>query len=121
MKLINNFFEVTSASKTETGLECKVRFNADHSIYKVHFPGKPVTPGVCLVQMAAEILEQQYGKQLLFTSSGSIKFKQTLTPEKQPSFVYSRIVTTDDTMSVNVSVADEETQYANMSLRYNII
>ena len=60
MKLINDFFEVIALTPSEGELRCKVKFNPEHFIYKAHFPGNPVTPGVCLVQMAAEILGEQY-------------------------------------------------------------
>ena len=56
MKLINDFFEIVSKESGEGTLKCKVRLHPEHFIYQAHFPGNPVTPGVCLVQMAAEIL-----------------------------------------------------------------
>ena len=31
-----------------------VILNPDHLIYKAHFPGQPVTPGVCILQMIQE-------------------------------------------------------------------
>ena len=65
MKLINDFFEVIALTPSEGELRCKVKFNPEHFIYKAHFPGNPVTPGVCLVQMAAEILGEQYHKQFM--------------------------------------------------------
>ena len=27
-------------------------------IYQAHFPGEPITPGVCIVQMAKELIEE---------------------------------------------------------------
>ena len=47
MRLINDLFEVVSTKQGEDNYQCQVKFNPEHRIYKAHFPGNPVTPGVC--------------------------------------------------------------------------
>ena len=51
MKLIGDFFHIVSTKHSEAELVWQVQLNADHYIYRAHFPGNPITPGVCLVQM----------------------------------------------------------------------
>ena len=118
MKLINNFFYIVATESNGTEYRCKVKLNAEHDLYRVHFPGNPVTPGVCLVQMATEILEEKYDRKFLLSSAGSIKFKKTVGPHDEPTFVFTKIVFEDDLLRVNVSVESEDVQYAKMSLRY---
>jgi len=118
MKLINDFFNIVDA-KTEEGVyRCKVKLNADHALYKVHFPGNPITPGVCLVQMASEILSQQYGKDLLLCKAGSIKFKKPVVPNDEPTFVFSKMTTDEGRLKAQIFVEDEENQFAKMSLTF---
>ena len=84
MKLINDFFQIISTETVDGGFKCRTRLNANHDYYRVHFPGNPVTPGVCLLQMATEILSQEYGKKLVFCKGSNIKFKSLVGPHEEP-------------------------------------
>ena len=44
----------------DKGQEVKIRLNPDHEIYRAHFPGNPITPGVCIVQIISEVLGEQH-------------------------------------------------------------
>jgi 3-hydroxyacyl-[acyl-carrier-protein] dehydratase len=120
MKLVNDFYDIIATASTDDGLRCKVRLNSDHPLYRVHFPGNPVTPGVCLIQIATEILEQEYHKMLLLSKADSIKFKKTVGSNGQPTFVFTKTVVDSDCLSTRVSIEDEEAQYVKMSLHYHI-
>lgn len=121
MKLINNFFYIISTASEEGTYRCKVKLNAFHDFYRVHFPGNPVTPGVCLVQMAAEILEQRYSRKFMLCKASNIKFKKLVGPQEEPEFVFTKIVMTDEQLCANVSVEDSDIQFVKMSLHYKII
>ena len=54
--------------------------NPDHLIYKAHFPGQPVTPGVCILQMLQELLSIEIGKQLFIKSIKNAKFISMMSP-----------------------------------------
>ena len=118
MKLINDFFEIVSKESAEGTLKCKVKLHPKHFIYQAHFPGNPVTPGVCLVQMAAEILGEAYQQNLMLSLLKNIKFKKIVRPEDEPTFVFTKVVKDNETLSANVSIEDEESQYVKMSLQY---
>lgn len=120
MKLINDFYQIISTEQCEGEYRCKVQMNPDHALYRVHFPGNPVTPGVCLVQMATEILEQKYQKTLLFCKADNIKFKKTVGSNEAPSFVFIKELVEGNQLSVRVSIEDGEVQFVKMSLRYNV-
>lgn len=119
MTLIDDFFRLVRLEPADGGegdFRCLVQFNADHAIYQAHFPGQPITPGVCLVQMATEILERHLGLRLRLSRLGSIRFRSPITPQVCPEFAFSRIKWTDDQLSVNVTVQDDTHQYVKMSL-----
>lgn len=54
--------------------------NPDHLIYKAHFPGQPVTPGVCILQMLQELLSVEIGKQLFIKNIKNAKFISMMSP-----------------------------------------
>lgn len=124
MKLINDFFYVetdlgpTTDSQESTNFSCPVTLNANHRLYSVHFPGNPVTPGACLIQMANEILNGHFGCTFLLTKASSIKFKKTVSPHNRLTFVFTKIGFEDNHLSTLLSIEDGEVQFARMSLQF---
>ena len=56
MKLIDSLYKVISDTRSETGHVFSIELDPEHFIYKAHFPGEPITPGVCIMQIAKELL-----------------------------------------------------------------
>ena len=56
MILKNNFYHIAQASVDLPRATYEIALNAQHFIYQAHFPGEPITPGVCILQMACELL-----------------------------------------------------------------
>jgi 3-hydroxyacyl-[acyl-carrier-protein] dehydratase len=59
-----------------------IQLNKEHLIFKGHFPGNPVMPGVCMIQIIKELTEKATGKQLFLRVSSNIKFMAIINPEK---------------------------------------
>ncbi len=57
-----------------------IRLNPSHKIFKGHFPGNPLLPGVCIVQILKEILIFQLDKKLILNSARSIKYLSFINP-----------------------------------------
>ena len=121
MKLINDLFEVVSTTQHDDSYQCQVSFNPEHRIYKAHFPGYPVTPGVCLMQMGEEILEQKYGKQLQLSIVKNIRFRKIVGPNETPTYSFTKEVLDQDVLSVDITVNVEEEEAVKMSLQYKIL
>lgn len=87
-------------------------------IYAAHFPDMPVTPGVCQIQMAKELLEDCLGRKLMLTGVKNAKFVSVLTPGEKPIRVsLSKIKEEDSQVTVQALIADDETTYAKLSLQ----
>lgn len=56
----------------------------DHRIFEGHFPGQPIVPGVCTINLIRELLEYSYGHALLFKSISQCKFTGMILPEVGP-------------------------------------
>jgi len=54
--------------------------NPDNLVYKAHFPGQPVTPGVCILQMIQELLSEQFGMPLYIKNIKNAKFINMISP-----------------------------------------
>ncbi|MEZ4961240.1 MAG: hypothetical protein R2830_15545 [Saprospiraceae bacterium] len=81
MSLLNNFYQIIDLEKTgDNSLSATLEINANHAIFGGHFPGIPVVPGVCMVQMVKELLEKTLGKTARLTASRNIKFLHVINP-----------------------------------------
>ena len=61
-------------------LSVLIRLNPSHGIFKGHFPGNPILPGVCIIQILKEILMYHFNKNLTLTYAGSIKYFSIINP-----------------------------------------
>ena len=94
MKLQNEMFTI----EEDKGQEVKIRLNPDHEIYRAHFPGNPITPGVCIVQIISEVLGEQQHRQLALNSIVNLKFVSTISPVEDPEvdITFTSVETTDE-------------------------
>lgn len=83
MRLNGDFYRIESRMEGlpqgQSGFN--VILNPDHLIYKAHFPGMPVTPGVCILQMIQELLSEQLGMLLFIKQIKNVKFIRMISPD----------------------------------------
>lgn len=80
--LLNDFFELTLLKAEDKLIKATILLNKEHSIYEGHFPGQPIVPGVCIIQMLKEILELSFSQKLLLSEAKQIKFLKMINPEE---------------------------------------
>lgn len=97
--LLNNFYTVTGITQQENSLQATIQIDPEHDIFKGHFPGQPVVPGVCMVQIVKEFMEQGTDMPLLFSKGHQLKFLRLLVPAAGA------------TVTVNLSWKQEEAGY----------
>lgn len=82
-------FLIGTIQKKENILTGLVQFNNDHIVFKDHFPGNPIVPGVMLLQIIREILQDELKSKLKLTESTEIKFLKPIVPSgNQPLSIY---------------------------------
>jgi len=84
MPLLNEFFFVENESRTDNSFTCQLRFDATHTIFQGHFPGQPVVPGVCSIEIVRELMGMILQKNVSLKESSNVKFLRLLTPENAP-------------------------------------
>jgi 3-hydroxyacyl-[acyl-carrier-protein] dehydratase len=57
---------------------------ADHAIFSGHFPGQPVLPGVCMMEMVAEIMGDYLKGSFRISGGPLIKFLRMIDPRINP-------------------------------------
>jgi 3-hydroxyacyl-[acyl-carrier-protein] dehydratase len=87
--LLNDFYTIENENQDENAFSATIRFNASHAIFNGHFPGQPVVPGVCMIQIVKELLEECLERKILLTQAPQVKFLQLITPETTPVLLMS--------------------------------
>ena len=99
MRLNGDFFNIESRMEglPEGQSGFNIILNPDHLIYKAHFPGQPVTPGVCILQMLQELLSIKVGKQLFIKNIKNAKFISMMSPvtDARVSVLFSSVTSED--------------------------
>ena len=58
----------------------RVRLDASHPVYRGHFPGHPVLPGVCTLQLVRECLNRGTGRRFRYAAIRECKFLGMVVP-----------------------------------------
>ena len=80
--LIDSLFTIRSREETPAGCTYVLAPDAGHAIYGAHFPGDPVTPGVCIIQTVKELAERTVGRPLFLRTVRNAKFLRVIDPRK---------------------------------------
>jgi 3-hydroxyacyl-[acyl-carrier-protein] dehydratase len=82
--LLNNLYTIQSITEKGKTIQASVLLRADHAIFKGHFPGQPVLPGVCMLEMISEITGKHLQQAFRIRSAPLIKFLNMIDPGKDP-------------------------------------
>ena len=108
--LQGDLYEIVSVSCGE-GQVYKIEFLPGSRIYKAHFPGFPITPGACILQIAIELAERTVGKGIMKTAK-NVRFLAPVIPAEGKTADFTVVPKGDD---ISVTVSDEAVTYAKMS------
>jgi 3-hydroxyacyl-[acyl-carrier-protein] dehydratase len=101
--LQGNFFDISHLETTASDVSCLLTINAGHKIFEGHFPGQPVVPGVCLMQMVKELFEQVLGKKMNLQTASEMKFLAVINPQENNIIQATLKSTTSDSGNIQAS------------------
>lgn len=95
-----------------------IRLNAQHAIYKGHFPNDPITPGVCIVQIGTDLFEHLQNRKCSMTAAKNIKFLNLIKPSEHEVLRYTLDWESIDdcTYKVKVVVSADELLFSKFSM-----
>jgi 3-hydroxyacyl-[acyl-carrier-protein] dehydratase len=82
MMLLNDFYSIIQQEPAAGSFKAKIAINKNHRILEGHFPGLPVVPGVCMMQIVLEMIEVGTGKQVSLVAADMMKFLSVINPEQ---------------------------------------
>lgn len=121
--LLQDFYKVNSLEKvSDQSYQVDLTLNARHEVFKGHFPGNPVTPGVGMMQIIKELTEEITGKKLFLTNASNVKFMALINPEVTPDLKLELDMTlTDNEVKVKNITSFGETTALKLTNTYKVV
>lgn len=120
--LIKDLYTVQTFEQSDENVTATVKLHKGHDIFKGHFPGNPVMPGVCMIQIIKELTEKAVDKELFLVTSSNIKFMAIINPEKNDTLVLKLNISEDDNqIKVKNTSSFEDTLALKLNATFKIL
>lgn len=122
--LLQDFYKIVSLEHKEGSKhEAVLLINEKHEVFKGHFPGNPIMPGVCMMQIIKELTEQITNQTLMMQSLTNVKFMALINPEVTPELKLELDITENEEGIIKVknSTTFHETVALKLSSSYKKI
>ena len=101
--LLEDFYKIDKIDTIDEGKYlASITLNKDHAIFKGHFPGNPVTPGVCMMQIIKEITESVLNETLTMVRTSNVKFTAIINPEVNSKLVLEIEISENEASEIKV-------------------
>jgi 3-hydroxyacyl-[acyl-carrier-protein] dehydratase len=116
--LLNELFSIKDVREDTAGTSVTMLIELDpgHAIFEGHFPGNPVLPGACTVQIIKELLDHHLSRNLVLKKAGMIKYLAFINPEKN-NMIYIDLLLKDAGKGIwicNATVYFEATVFCSL-------
>ena len=120
MILKNSLYTIADKKMEGSGIFYQILLDRNHFIYKAHFPNEPITPGVCIIQIAKELLEDYLHEEYEISYVKNIKFLSVLSPLSTPTvaYVFDKVTFLPETneCKTQVQVQQDNVLFAKLSI-----
>jgi len=116
----DDFYIIESSRVEEDTCIFSIKLNKDHIIYKGHFPGNPITPGVVQIEIIKELSSESLKKLISLDSMGNCKFLAILNPNSdgQVDVVLKISELEDKKIKVIAQIQNKSNVYLKMNAVY---
>lgn len=83
--ITNDLFSINKITHEDAAISVMLNINADSEILKGHFPGQPVVPGACMLQIVKEVLEIVLNYPVRQKKADQLKFMIMIDPKNTSS------------------------------------
>lgn len=104
--LITDFYKILEFNNSDHQISAVIKLNKSHEIYKGHFPGQPVVPGVMQLQIIKELAEKAIACELIMSEVSFAKFLNMVDP------------TITDEIKIEIELAEVESGQYKINARF---
>jgi len=119
--ILENFYTIENkiVDEDKVNYTFEIMINNKHDIFKGHFPGNPVMPGVCMMQIIKEITQSIVGQKLFMEKCSNVKFLALINPDTNPNLTLElKITKLDGKVKVRNTTKFDDTIALRLSAQY---
>ena len=105
---------------TDQEYTCNVDFDADFAGFEGHFPGNPIVPGVCLIELSRVLGEQAAGHELILEEVTLCKFRRPVMAGMTVNCKLLLRPLDDSTFMIQTELKTEDSPAGQMRLKAKI-
>jgi len=119
---LKDFYSELSTIEENGEFTTEISINKDHEIYIGHFPNRPVTPGVILMQLFKEEVEKRTKSNLQLQNAVNVKFMAVVDPNLSDKFLLQSQITKEDDLIHLKGIAKHQDKIAlKINSTYKIV
>ena len=103
--LQGSFYTVLNNQSNGTSVNALLELNPEHHIFDGHFPQIPVVPGVCMMQMVKELVEDFTGQRLRLSKAEHLKFLTIINPRQNKLLEVDISINSNSSPNIQVTAA----------------
>lgn len=106
----NDLFHIDNIAHEDGAIRATLGINQNSEILKGHFPGHPVVPGACMMQIIKEVLEMALNSPFRLKKANQLKFISIIDPEDIMTIqldIFYKLV--KDAINVTAKLSNDET------------
>ena len=121
--MLKEFYTLNSLEKQDAeNYLCTLTLNPQHAIFKGHFPGNPITPGVCMMQIIKNLTEEITRHKLFLAKTTNVKFMALINPITHPILQLTLTIQHKDAdIQVKNTASFDETVALKLTNLYKIV
>lgn len=115
--MFTDLFNICGRTQEAGTFKWDIALNPGSGIFKVHFPGNPILPGACQLEMFRQLACEALGKDVDIVSVNNIKYLALIDPREMLRFTVTETFTEADGITrCAVVVSSSEKIYTKASL-----
>jgi len=116
--MIEFFYNITSFESGDGRFSARIELVRDNIIYNAHFPGHPITPGACQLEIVRAVASRAAGRDLEIVTIKNLKFIKAVDPLENNAFSVDGDLNAGDDglIKCTSSVTDGDAVFAKISM-----
>ncbi|MFA6085022.1 hypothetical protein [Mucilaginibacter sp.] len=116
----SGIFKIEELQHDAGQIMASLSINQNSNIFEGHFPGQPVVPGACMLQLVKDVLEVALHMPVLLQKAANIKFISMITPANNltANLTISYKITEEGSINVNAKLLTNEVTYFKLQAVY---
>ena len=117
--VFSNTISFGNTSQTEAGSVIELSILESSPVFKGHFPGNPILPGVVMLSIVKQAVKRSLGFDVQLASASNLKYLAFINPIATPSiFLNLELEQLEEDIKVNATLFFEDTIFFKMKGSY---